>query len=94
MLTYSSNFIPGHSDSLGSPGTCVNCSQPVGNVYTSNACGVFNNTVISPLPVCPPDNYLANSFIGTAKAMGSPGICTPCPPGKHTYAAYAKQCSK
>ena len=69
----------GSYNRLGSPGTCVQCSNPVAGTteYVTEVCGVATNTQIA-TKTCASHEYLPSLAQGSSTLVGSAGKCKTC----------------
>jgi len=75
---YASGFTQGTSTTLGTQGTCTNCTTPSATQYVNNVCTFTTNTVLATKQTCASGQYLSGFNQGTVNATGSPGTCTTC----------------
>jgi len=76
---YASGFNAGTALSLGSAGTCTNCSQPTGNQYVNSVCSSTRDTQFgTKLLTCPSGQRPIGFNPGTINSLGSPGTCANC----------------
>jgi len=72
-------FNPGTIVSLGSPGTCGNCSEPTGDQYVKGVCTSVQDTQFgTKLSTCPSGQTVTGFYPGTSLSVGVPGVCTNC----------------
>ena len=92
---YLPNYKQGGWNTLGSPGTCTNCSVPTpgSNAYVTRICSTLYNSVIKYRPNCPSANYAVGFTQGTYDTLGTTGTCTPCPTNSTTPSGVFESCT-
>lgn len=73
---YASGFTAGSYSSVGSGGTCTNCSSPTGMQIVTMVCSVTNNTVMVQAQAC--SGYRDGFSNGSYSSTGYGGTCFTC----------------
>ena len=74
---YLSGSSSGSSSTLGSAGTCTNCTTivPTGQ-YTKSVCSGTSDTQFAPFTTCSSGTWLLEAKAGSSTILGNPGRCT------------------
>jgi len=91
---FNRGFSTGSSTTLGSPGTCTQCSEPTGTQFVTSICTSTTDTVFSNArPTCNAGEILKNFTAGSSTTLGSIGVCSStCDAGSYNNNGVCETC--